>query len=433
MKKRFNYILWFTFFLISVFIFYFWDPFSLATKYFGASTFAILFVGVFLIGMMINYTLLFSTKEQLKEQNTVWDYFVKTFIIGSSLGISGGFLYWILKGVNHLHSTSSIVAFIINLLLLLVMLGLVFKVLMSSQFIQTSPFVRFITNFIFYIPCIFVSIIDTIVIFFSRQNIDKIEIGNRTEFILLGFGLLLIGLYFTLPYLENYISLQGGTQLINEPIYTNSQYDLASYIQLNNINTKDINKKDTKIIYDYDYGISFWLYIDSNATSRDKYMTIFNYGDKPRVLYKSSTNTMMITEQSNESMPTNPINNSNIKNIQTNITDTDDNGNRIIYKRKNILLQKWNNIIMNYSGGTLDIFYNGELVKSEPNVVPYMTMDTLSVGENNGINGGICNLVYFKNTLTKRQIYYLYNSVKDKNPPSLYSSTKTITNALSTK
>ena len=61
-----------------------------------------------------------------------------------------------------------------------------------------------------------------------------------------------------------------------------------------------------------------------------------------------------------------------------------------------------------------------------------MTMDTLSVGENNGLNGGICNVVYFKNTLDSNQIYYLYNSVKNKTPPSLYSSTKEFTNTLGT-
>jgi hypothetical protein len=89
------------------------------------------------------------------------------------------------------------------------------------------------------------------------------------------------------------------------------------------------------------------------------------------------------------------------------IEDIDSNGNVIVYKRKNVQLQKWNNLILNYSGGTLDIFYNGELSRSVENIVPYMTMDEISVGESNGLGGGICNLVYFKESLTSQQIKYL--------------------------
>jgi hypothetical protein len=85
------------------------------------------------------------------------------------------------------------------------------------------------------------------------------------------------------------------------------------------------------------------------------------------------------------------------------LIEFDDNGNRIVYKQKNVLLQKWNNVIINYNGGILDIFLNGELVKSNVEVVPYYTLDNLTVGEDNGINGSICNLVYFN----KPSIYSL--------------------------
>ena len=100
--------------------------------------------------------------------------------------------------------------------------------------------------------------------------------------------------------------------------------------------------------------------------------------------------------------------------------------NRIIYKKENFLLQKWNNIIINYIGGTLDIFLNNDLVKSEIEVVPYMSLDNLTIGTDNGINGGICNVVYFKEPLTGPNIYYLYNLVKDKTPPVTNGSNKTI-------
>jgi hypothetical protein len=110
--------------------------------------------------------------------------------------------------------------------------------------------------------------------------------------------------------------------------------------------------------------------------------------------------------------------------------DLDESGNRIIYVKKDVLLQKWNNIIINYNGGTLDIFYNGELVKSAIEVVPYMTYDTLTVGSESGIHGGICNVKYFNKSLNVQQIYYLYNSVKDNTPPTYKNTDETIINIL---
>jgi hypothetical protein len=48
------------------------------------------------------------------------------------------------------------------------------------------------------------------------------------------------------------------------------------------------------------------------------------------------------------------------------------------------------------------------------------------IGENNGIKGGICNVVYFRQALTSQNIYYLYNTVKDRTPPVLNDSDETI-------
>jgi hypothetical protein len=108
------------------------------------------------------------------------------------------------------------------------------------------------------------------------------------------------------------------------------------------------------------------------------------------------------------------------------LTDFDNEGNRIIYINNSFLLQKWNNIIINYNGGTMDVFLNGELVKSSIEVVPYYTFDNLTIGETDGIKGGICNVVYFRRALTSTNIYYVYNSVKNRTPPILNDSNQTI-------
>ena len=43
----------------------------------------------------------------------------------------------------------------------------------------------------------------------------------------------------------------------------------------------------------------------------------------------------------------------------------------IIYKKKKFKLQKWHNLVINYVGGVIDIFLNGELVASVNRVVSY--------------------------------------------------------------
>ena len=89
----------------------------------------------------------------------------------------------------------------------------------------------------------------------------------------------------------------------------------------------------------------------------------------------------------------------------------------IIHKEHGILLQKWNNIVINYNGGTLDIFMNGKLIKSKINVVPYINNTALTVGKDDGINGDICNLIYYKSPMSKSDIYRMYHIFKNKNPP----------------
>jgi hypothetical protein len=280
---------------------------------------------------------------------------------------------------------------------------------------------------------------------------SPIIFGNTTknDLIFLGISVSVCGLYLLFNYviipfgMTKYYK-QGGKQLINNPVSTDILTNVATYQQLNG---------SDKI--SYKYAISFWFYIDSFPPSTGsaylKTVPILSYGDNPSIKYHGPSNSIIITvKQTSEG--TDIV--SSIQNLETNIkkenieawnliqdkiksgiekikalpigNETDPNGNRIIYKRADILLQKWNNIVLNYNGGTLDVFYNGELVKSAIEVVPKINYDMLTVGTDNGINGHVANLMYFDHPLNYLTVNRLYTMLKDKNPPTISTIDETL-------
>ena len=338
------------------------------------------------------------------------NFFKRALLVLFGFIISGLVIFWLVYNIQNLSSDSSIISFILNLLLVIVVLGLIYKTINVNLPVGNSKkngFFNIIINLIFYIPCIFSDAFDSI----GKFATGEINSTTAGSLIMLVVAILLIVAYFGLPKLFNKFSLQGGKQLVNMPVYTNSQYSLGTYEELN-------GSPD----FDYQYAISFWVFLDAVGPntngSYENYTSLLNFGNKPNVLYNGKINTLMITmQQKNLEKSTN-----------NKFIEFDDNGNRILYKSNDILLQKWNNIIINYNGGVLDIFLNGELVKSDPGVVPYYTLDSLTIGENDGLKGGICNVIYFNKPLTGSKISNLYNLVKFKSPPTTIESDETIIN-----
>jgi hypothetical protein len=359
---------------------------------------------------------------------------------------SGLLIGWLVMGVEGLSSKSGIVSFILNALIVVAILGLVFKLVTGGYYYKKSPFFRLIVNTLLYIPCILVGVLDSIMSLLGfgagvgasaanagvnagksglsglwsglSTTIESTKNTPATYYALLVIIILLYVVYFFLgQQIQTNVAKQGGTILVNSPVYTNSENTIGTYDNLNGTNS-DENP------YDYNYAISFWVYIDAVSpnvsSSLDKYTSLLNYGGKPNVLYNASENTLMITMLNTGEPAIGSV--SRLKNPQ----ELDANGNIIIYKMEKVLLQKWNNIIINYSGGTIDIFYNGKLVKSVNEAVPQMSKDTLTIGADKGINGGICNVTYFNSSINASQIYYLYNTVKDKNPPVASPSKESI-------
>jgi hypothetical protein len=241
----------------------------------------------------------------------------------------------------------------------------------------------------------------------------KIPSGTLKSSLLAFVPIILFLIYYYLPTLQGMIATQGGNLLIDNPISLHVLTNLSNYEALNGSNAST-----------YKFAISFWVFIDavppSTNASYSLYTSIMNYGEKPNVLYNPSLNSLMITMLLKDYQETH-INNQ---------SEVDGSGNIILYVKDDFLLQKWNNIIINYDGGTLDIFLNGELVKSLIEIVPYVTLDALTTGADNGLIGNICNFVYYTNALTTTNIYYIYNSMKDTNPPAPQKTNNTLVNQI---
>ena len=332
--------------------------------------------------------------------------------------------------------SSSIVGIILNIAIIITILAILFRMMSygnyfrESSIIPDSPLSQLIINSIFYIPCLLIAFIDLVTGSYKKgtpvvENAMKnLKETKMSDIILLILIIVLYIIYYSIPYLYTLFSGQGGQQLLKEPIYLNREKALASYSQLNPL--VNSTKRTVKIlgydfsIYDpsfnasqeitntYNYAFSCWVFIDGN--NRNEYYTIINYGDKPKIQYRGKDNSLIVTMKM--------IDNNNNLEMSNHKYESDNEGNIIIYKSTNFLLQKWNNIVINYNSGIVDVFLNGKLEKSfNGETLSYMHLFDIIAGENDGLNGGICNVVYFNEMLNIKQVYYLYNSVKEMDPP----------------
>jgi hypothetical protein len=401
--------------------------------------------------------------------------FQTVWILGG-LVMSAAFLYWITKSFGFLDedtdktSKGYITTTIFNIILMFIVFYFIYKAV--SKYAENNPLLSLVFNTILYIPCLLVNVVDFIVDLFKKKptaasaaaaktvgavakeankSSSPIIFGNTTknDLMFLGISVSVCGLYLLFNYviipfgMKTYYK-QGGTQLVNNPIPMDTLTNVATYETLNGSDK-----------YNYKFALSFWFYIDSFSPSTNtsylKTVPILSYGDNPCISYHAPSNTLIITvkQQTEEDNIVDSIQkleknikkenieewNKIQKNIKSGIEEVktlavgneyDENGNRIIYKKSGILLQKWNNVVLNYSGGTLDVFFNGELVKSAIEVVPKIKQDMLTVGSNNGVSGNVANIMYFDHTLNYLTVNRLYTMLKTKNPPTISTIDETL-------
>ncbi len=370
---------------ITAFFLYSYNPFKLDEKYDIPMNIILIIFGFIILSLFIFFQL------KLNEFNNYKKLFKITFSFILILLLLLGTIYLIIVLVQNptMNVFFSIFTRILEILIVLFTLSFLYKLFSSSLpgIEKSYPNLGLFINIVLYLPCLVGDFIDLLR--------EQYKITSKTTWIIFFIQLILIGLYILIPIFKNLYNKQfipfvkenfpslynkffhSNYKILQEdPIYTNHEKVLGTFQNLKGIQDKNFN---------YNYGLYFDLWINpqppstSPAYSNDS--NLMNYANK-LIISHYNNNLMFKALNSNGDYET-------------------------VFKTKNFLYQSWNNIAVNYYSGNVDIFINNELVATLPGIIPYMRVDNVISGKDNGIYGGIKNIIYSDKPFTLRNIRQL--------------------------
>jgi len=381
------------------------------------------------------YQDVYNTLDKTGQEQTsrVKSAFNKIVLLLGGVSFVASMIYWFISITNSFNKTHSVGALLMNLMVIFVILIILFKYLANTTHFQKSPYFRLVVGSLFYIPCVAYDILRSIFglvgitipplrslagnvvngtkgVAGSISTVEKPE--GKDMIVLVTVLIAYVAYFFLIPYSLNKIAKQGGNVILQEPVSLSNTKSLGTYTKLNGIDESSINSPilGQAAVFNYTYAVSFWVYLDSSTASvSDNYYTVMNYNEMPHIMWNPKKATMIFTVNNNKTED-------ETNNSDTQTQDETKIGNRILLTLESVAMQKWNNIVVNYVNGTLDIFVNGELIQSSREVVPEITYGELTIGSPQ-LSGKVCNVVYFNYSLDMKNVHYLYNLVKDTNPP----------------
>lgn len=296
-----------------------------------------------------------------------------------------------------------------SILLFLIVIGglsIIFYALNNyvNSFTNTynNKWITFIKDLIFYIPCLFIDLINY---FVNEYNLTTSPI-----LILFIIELCFILAYIYLQDLKNliittnepiyilndskFLNVESTKQLPDEFFVEDGEYVNETVIHIDNTAN---NNKET--IHRTNYAISLWIYINNSVNNfingdDTKCKNIFSYYDikKKRIfgIYICSTPRL-----------DNPSQYDQVLRIYV-----DENN----YYDFLLVYQKWIYLVFNYKSTLLDLFINGNLERTIQISLPLDTINkNTKIGQENGLSGAISNIIYYPYNLTKYEIANSYN------------------------
>ena len=366
-------------------------------KYFFLYTLPFIFVLAFILNLNKNMK---SGKLLLKLLGIVC-----LFIFG---------LYFYATSTNsfNMDSTSNTVVFWI---ITLVGLAILYKSLINYME-KLKGWYGLIAQIIFYIPCILYELWE----FFIQQ----INLTPYSIYLLILIEIILICIYAFLPDISyQFTGEDDSILLVDDVKYLNEKQFVANSEMLRiPKNLQDTNTAYSNDKYYRNYCISMWVFINPHSSTKAPYnieSEIMSYGFtdsegiqhvKPMLRYYGGGG------GDDQLIERNKYVFYFVRYPPVNQYTTD----KHTFYDVTLENQKWNQIVLNYNRNKVELYINGSLERTfsmTKNMPTYNDLDNITVGEDNGLDGGICNMVYYKHPLSPEQIALSYNTMALSNLP----------------
>ena len=389
------------YFLLAVFLFYAWFTFYIYYKnsfeflktYKTLSILGFLTIG-FILLLLVIYSL--SGGSGVEQTSPYVAFISKIGAYFAGFAVVMGIIIYALSKIMSIPSTTVQIVSIVNFLLLMGLVALILSIFnfntSSNLTISSNNGLGFIVDFIvklvLYIPCF---IIDCSNVLREQLQLAKKE---YTVVIILLIEIALIASKFLIPKLFNIVINSDGVALTNKvyPLEMKSMVSIPLTMKLMN---KNLN-----------YGVSSWIYIHPVPNNTNEaYIqntSLINCGNVPDIQFNAEKGALIFA---------------------IDVTDVNGGKRTVIAPDKKtgkdikIIYSKWNHVYVNFMDGGMDVFINGDLVISEPNIIPYQNPNGVIIGSSPGIYGEMCSLVYYKTPVLAQNVKLMYESMKNMNPP----------------
>ena len=381
--------------LVYIWIFYYWNPGNFFSDH---RQLTILFL---LMWGFVQLMAIFYYRERRannmtppigEDKPTVNDVIIKSIATVTSVCVAVGFMFIVLYILTHVPTFATIFQWGVRLLIISGVLALLYilflPVIKASKDGKNKGLLSLLGAMVMYIPCLLIDFADWLK--------EQYRITTSTAWIVLGLTSLAIAIMIVLPKAITWMLNRDGVHLLRDPVYLDKEHQLSNHKQLQHIFDGDDEYGNTP--RGYHYSISSWIWINpqppNTRASYTRWTNLLEFGGRPAIEYLGTTNELRV------------------------MCDIKEGVREEIFRSDDIPFQSWNNIVVNYDGGTMDVFLNGVLVSSRQAAF-YQSLENVIAGKDKGIEGGICNVVFYDKILLPEQIEMAYKALRRMPQPVL--------------